>query len=361
MKFIYSLARLPKNKKVVKEVNKATERLFNKLNKLDTDSLLISDYTKKYLAGYLQDLQNRLMDLSYILAWAVSSTNLPLNKITLIDHGGGSGVLSLLAKELKIGKVIYNDIYDISSQDAETLGQLTNNKADHYISGNIEELIEFLKTNSLSCDVLVSNDVIEHIYNVDEFFQKVKFVSTGPLSLIMASGANSINSRIRKKIIKDQIALETQDRKKEWGHKPTDCLRAYSKVRRQIISQQNYKLEQEEVEKLAKATRGMIESDIKKSVDNYLKDKKLPPELNHPTNTCDPYTGNWAEHLMDFKHLKQSLLKQGFNVKIMSGYYGYRQNLIKKYITKILNIFISIFKNQGLKLAPFYIIYARKK
>ena len=45
---------------------------------------------------------------------------MPLNKFTFIEYGGGTGLLSLLAKECNIGTVIYNDIYDLVKRGHST-------------------------------------------------------------------------------------------------------------------------------------------------------------------------------------------------------------------------------------------------
>jgi len=265
-----------------------------------------------------------------------------------------------LAKELKIGTVIYNDIYDISCQDAHVIGQSIGNQADCYVHGDITEIIDFLRKNSISCNAFASNDVIEHIYNIEGFFNKLHELSEGSLSVCMASGANIFRPSIRKSLMKKQIEVEYKDREKKWGHKERDCVRAYLKVRREMIFKYVPNLTKNEIEQLARRTRGMIEADIKKCVTDYLKTGKFPQDLSHPTNTCDPYTGNWAEHLMDPYHLKDILSKEGFQAEILSGYYGRPKNIIKRFLASLLNVAISISKKQGLRMAPFFIVYGKK-
>ena len=52
----------------------------------------------------------------------------------------------------------------------------------------------------------------------------------------------------------------------------------------------------------------------------------LPAAPVHPTNTCDPRTGNWAEHLMDLGTLRKKLAARGFESRILTGYYGSSTN-----------------------------------
>jgi len=349
------------------DINTAASRLFNKLKHLDVDRLIISDYNKKYLGNHLNYSRSSLQLYSYILSWSVASANVPLDKFVFLDYGGGTGVLSLLAREFKIGTVIYNDIYDVSCKDAKVIGESIGNRADYYVHGNIDDVISFLRINSISCNAIASYDVIEHIYDIEVFLKKLPALSSRQLSVVMSSGANVSNPRIRKSIVRRQLEVEYKDREKVWGHKDRDCLRAYSKIRKEVILKHAPNLSDNEVEKLGKATRGMIEGDIKKCVDEYLKTRQFPDEPSHPTNTCDPYTGNWEEHLMNPYYLKDILSDTGFKkVKILSGYYGcsFNKNIIKKLIRNtaagLLNSFIYIFKNQGIRIAPFYTVYAEK-
>ena len=71
---------------------------------------------------------------------------------------------------------------------------------------------------------IVSNDVIEHIYDVDGFLGKLHSLSDGALSVVMATDANKYNSRIRNSLMLRQRKIENEDREKEWGPKARDSL-----------------------------------------------------------------------------------------------------------------------------------------
>jgi hypothetical protein len=115
------------------------------------------------------------------------------------------------------------------------------------------------------------------------------------------------------------------------------------------------------VDSLAKATRGLIESEIRECVEKYLKSGDSPVELNHPSNTCDPFTGNWAEHIMDVNHLANILSHGGFEVDVKAGYYPQTsKRFSKKFLAHLLNPLISLLKSKGLVLSPFYTIFGRK-
>lgn len=358
MSLLYSHARFPDNPELVQKIATATTRLHEKLATLDPDRLDISKYNLKYLRQYQLKLRTNLQKFGYILAWGLAENGKPLRHTVLLEYGGGTGMLSLLAKECHIGTVIYHDIYDVSCVDAETIGQATGNSADHYVCGGIDEVKDFLKRRSMSCDVMVSSDVIEHIYNTEEFFLKLPSLSSERLSIAMSSHANPHNPVVSRLLTKKQVQVEYEDREYFPGHKKRDSLRSYLTMRRDIVRQcSNGSLSNDEVEKLARMTRGMIDADIRSAVFTYLDSKKMPTPPSHTTNTCDPSTGNWADRLVDPHELMSGLAKAGLNVKVLAGRYGKPNGFVKQMLARLLDLLITVVDNQSLKLAPFFLIH----
>lgn len=362
MKFLNRCTLLPNDKKLLNDINSAANRLFAKLEDFDINTTEISDYNKVYFGGKSKQLIRELQKYSYILSWSLFKSDMVQNDFVFLDYGGGSGMLSLLAKEFGV-TVVYNDIYDVSCKDAKTIGKLIGNQADYYVEGDIDNVIEFLDNKSIQLNAIASYDVIEHIYDIDEFLCKLKHLSNNKLTIFMSSGANVYNPLIKRSLMKIQLETEYRDREIKYGHKERDCSKAYFDVRKNIIQSVlekiNRKLSEKEINQLARATRGKIESDIKICVHNYLETLKIPNEPDHPTNTCDPYTGNWAEHLLDQHHLIKVLSSTNLKASILSGYYGYNENYIKNIISKFLNFGIRVFKKQGIRIAPFYSIYGK--
>ena len=149
--------------------------------------------------------------------------------------------------------------------------------------------------------------------------------------------------------------------------KPIDCLKSYYSAREEIIH--NYLKEIKRtvdtsiVKQLAQKTRGWMASDIKECVNQYLKDGSfmLNPNLVHPTNTCDPYTGNWAEHLMNPYDLAKTLKEIGFEAKVLNGYYGSYVDPVKRKIGELLNILIYLLGARGIVLSQSYTVYGFQK
>jgi 2-polyprenyl-3-methyl-5-hydroxy-6-metoxy-1,4-benzoquinol methylase len=364
MNFLYNFANLPRDAGLLAEINSAALRLYEKLRIIKADTLNISDYNKRALRKRLYKLISSLQLYSYLLSLVLADNEVPRKRFVLVDYGGGVGILSLLAKELGIGTVIYIDINGLSCKDAKTTGKILGIDADFYVQGNIEELIDFIKKKKISCNAVASHDVIEHIYDIENFFKKITLLSNNGLTIAMSSGANMFNPRRRNLEIKRQIEAECFGWQKKLANKERVFLKSYLKVRRDIIvgylTKYKRNLSEKEINILANKTRGKRKEDIFKCVEDYIEKGIYPVEPEHPTNTCDPYTGSWMEHLFNPYVLKKILVKRGFKARVLNGYYGYYKNPIKKLAVNFMNISISILKKQGIRLASFYVIYARK-
>jgi hypothetical protein len=336
-------------------IQDAKKILMDKLKKINVDDLAISDYNKRFMGEHLKDL-NTIYTILDTYSYLLSLANLTKDSIVM-DYGGGSGLLSLLIKET--GAItVYNDIYDVSCHDAQVIANAIGNIADYYIQGDIDDAIQFLTEKRIKCDVIIAYDVIEHIYNITDYFYKLQYISDKSLIVIMASGANSLNPIINRRLMRQQIVIENEDRPDIKGHKERDSLSAYRKIREKIIMNEN--VDGDDLGILVDRTRGMIESDIIKCVKGYLKTGVLPSNPLHSTNTCDPYTVNWAEHLINPYQLKAILDETGFKAKVMSGYYAKNRNLLKECACLILNAGISFLGSQGVRLAPYYIVYGAR-
>ncbi len=69
------------------------------------------------------------------LAWSLAKSVTQIRKFVFLDYSGGLGMLSLLAKELGVGTVIYNDIYDVACRDSKLIAESVGNEANYYVQG----------------------------------------------------------------------------------------------------------------------------------------------------------------------------------------------------------------------------------
>ena len=360
-KFFIKNVPLPKNVSLVSQIDSAAIRLHEKLIRLDIKSLGISEYNQRYLGSKLANIIGCLQAYSYLLSLTLDGSDVPLNEVVFAEYGGGSGVMSLLAKELGVGRVIYNDIYDVSCNDAKILARATNINVDDHVCGDIDELISYVNKRSLYINALSSLGVIEHIYDIEGHLKKLRFLfNNQAFRVVFASGANIKNPHIRRLLRKGHLKNEYEDKERKWGHKERDSLRSYLNLRKEMIANYEHALSTDAVEQIAKQTRGLMKHDIERCVDEYKASGKISYRPNDPTNTCDPYTGNWYEQLIDTDWLETILKHERFNVQILSGYYEYnsKDRWQKRLIKNMLNILIRYLGRSGLIISPYYVVYA---
>lgn len=338
-------------------IHSAKTRLHKRLQKLDLKSLGITEYSQRYLGDKIDDLSGTLDLYGHLLALCFSNSSLPLQRSVFVDYGGGSGVLSYLAKELGIGKVIYIDIYKESCNDVEILSNALNLSLDHILYGDVDELISFVQENLITINSIASYDVLEHIYDVENHFKRLSSLGY-QFRIVYASGANNENPRIVQALRRKQKLIEYQNRERAWGHKERDSLLAYHDLRKEIIAAYSPELDSDEIAQITERTRGLIVADIKKCIDEYRAKGYITYLNDHPTNTCDPYTGNWCEHLMRIEWLENILTKSGYTVDTMSGYYHLSSPTLKAFIARVLNTSIYLLGRRGLTIAPYFIICA---
>ncbi len=364
MRYMYNTVNLPKDKILLSEIDSAAGRLFEKLAILDVDRLNISDYNKLYIKNYISGLTSNLQKYSYILSLSLSHFKDTYDKFVLVDYGGGTGILSLLAKELGIGTVIYNDIYNVSCADAYILASSIGNVADYYVQGDTDDLAAFLTENKINCNAIASYDVIEHVYRMETFFSKIVRLSQVPFCIVMASGSNKYNPINVRRMKKVQIINEYEDREKKYGHKERDCLKSYLRVRKEIIENYlksiNTIISEAELNTLSKNTRGLMTHDIHAYVEEYIRTGKLSSKPDHPTNTCDPLTGNWSEHIFDPYVYKDIFMGAGFEFNVLGGPISNSNKFFINHLNTLLNFFIGRTK-YGMIISPFITIYCYPK
>lgn len=360
MEYFYRYARLPDDRELVTAIDTAAAELAADIRDLDLSSLDISDYNRTYLRSYLRQLRNTMQRYAYILAWSLAAAPARREELTFLDYGAGVGMLALLAKRIGVGTVIYNDIYDVSCTDAETIARALSARADHYVLGDIDDVLAFRAERGLSCDVVASFDVIEHVYDVEDLLAKLPKLSDGAMTVLMATSANACNPLTRRKLMKLHRQVEHRDRERQPGHKERDGLRAWRTVRREIIRTHAADLGDDVVEHLIGATRGMIEDDIRRCVDSFLASGQMPPPPSHPTNTCDPHTGNWTEHLMDPRWVLALLREGRFDAELLPGYYGHMVSRPKRWIGTALNLLVRATGRFGPRAALYLMFLGRR-
>jgi 2-polyprenyl-3-methyl-5-hydroxy-6-metoxy-1,4-benzoquinol methylase len=342
----------------------------NLLSVVDTDRLDINPYAKRYLQHILLHKKYYCRIYARLINLAVENVNIKApsaaissesgtqskKNICLVDYGAGNGIMGLLAKYAGIEKVFINDINPDFINAAKQLSQQLNIFPDGFIEGDIESVQLYCK-DPLP-DIIVGTDVIEHIYNLDDFFQSVKQINPAMVT-VMSTACNPANRFKVKEFTRLQIKDELH------GGTPEDgvlfgetAIEPFIKIREGIIKAHGGgKLSPEAISLLAKTTRGFRKEDIEKAVDKYISHQVVPPVLLHPTNTCDPNTGSWSERLLDFDEYKKIYAAAGFELAICDGFYNAFEKTTKSRLLIGANALISCTAHS---FAPFIILVGRK-
>jgi len=342
-----------------KEIREAVNNLSSKLQRLNLYNLDISAYNKKYLKQYIDNYSFYMFLYSQLLLKAIKKLNRPISESTFVDYGGGCGILSYLAKEIGFKVVVYNDIYQVSINDTQTISKSIGITIDHYICGGVEDFVKEIKLNSIKPDLICSFDVLEHIYDLEKWFEKIADIESG-FSLLFMTSANSNNPYIVNRLKKLHIKAEYKGLEKTIGWKEIDLNTSFLETRKNIISKKFPKLKNDEVKKLSLKTRGLRKDDIEKVVKHYLESGKINYQIKHPTNTCDPYSGNWTENLIDLKRLKILIKNNNLIVDVTNSTYAYSNNGILNIPKYILNQIIHILGPRHLLFSPTYTLEIQK-
>ena len=158
----------------------------------------------------------------------------------------------------------------------------------------------------------------------------------------------------------EQKRAELEDREPRFGDKERDSRTAFLTLRKNIVSKAAPHLPPLMVAALAERTRGMRQDDIRAAVRRFQATGALPDTLSHPSNTCDPLTGNWCENLMDPHRLLKVLRNSGFEAQVLCGYYAFLKGSgIKSLLQAGCNAAISLLGRKGLALSPYYVLYGK--
>lgn len=340
----------------MEQLDQAQERIKNKLLALDIERIQISEYTREYLRSLLFDIDETLGRFNQVISRGLRAADKPINDLTILDFGGGAGLLSLLAIESGAQKVIYNDIFEGSCKDAKQIANACGLNLDLVICGDHKDLVKSLNSMNEKVDLLLSYDVIEHVYDVPEMFEVFQTLTKTPQSMIFGSGANIRNPFYVSHVKKIQEDVEFKNRENYSGHKERDSLESYFELRKKIISNYRSDLSSDALDLLASKTRGLIKADIEDLVESYTKTNRISYEPNHPTNTCDPLTGNWCEQLFPHDALIKIASSNGQSAIISKGRYTVKKMDLRGAKRLLMNVANTALFGLGFIFAPFYIL-----
>ena len=324
-------------------INRQAEYLYGKLKNIDVYSLKMPYHCQEYFIGsHSSRLFFSIQTSAHIIYRSIKLLNKKPGDIVFLDYGAGVGTLFLLAKLTGCKKVIYSDHLDDWRKSAEIIANATGIEINSYLVNDYRECLEELKRQEIHCDIIASRNVVEHIYNLSDFFKAVHDYQ--PAALIFSSTTANIKnpgSVLRHRMIH-----------KRWE-------KEYLPLRRKIIAEIAPNLNESEYNILAEKTRGLAMQDLKAAVENFIKDKSIPDPSKFRTNTCQPENGLWAENLLSFeeyiKYINPAIYKISFQPGFWDTHYS---KTWKNIVGKTFNTIKNLGRTAAFAVAPFIYIIA---
>jgi len=332
----------------VRLINDRANHLYHKLAVLDIDHLDIDDFGKHYFNSHHggSRLFFSVQSSADIIYQSVKKTNHPIAGLTFMDYGAGLGTLYLLAGMVGFKKVYFNDYFPQWAVYAKIIADKLGIRIDDYISGDIDAVIVYGRSNQMQFDIIASRNVVEHIYRLRDFYSKI--YNSGITGVCFATTtANYHNPAMRLKHY--------------WLHYKVERS-TFKKQREGYIQELVSGIQKKDLDALVKRTRGMAFEDLTNAVGLYFKGDPVPPVEFLRTNTCDCKTGVWAENLLTRKNYLDIIEQAGFKASYTAGFWDthYKYRAVN-WITGLLNRLIKLSGKKGYCFAPFVNITAVKK
>jgi precorrin-6B methylase 2 len=337
----------------------ASNRFHDLLNALDVDVLPLEGYPKFYLSYLLRYKVHYTQVYMQVLQKLLRHTGKQPHDLVFIDYGTGNGLLALFASVAGFTQVIAVDADERFLHAAQTTANALNITNIQFIQATEDSFGEKIKLNQPA--VLAGTDVVEHIYNLEQFFQELKELKQVE-ALVFTTASNPenpfITTRYKRMHLKEELyGGDAGDR-----HLFGDAHVSFLSMRKKIIAAYQPQLSDAVLNQLASATRGLRRDDILKYVDAYTITAEIQNAVSHPTNTCHPETGSWAERMLELNEFDSLFKSHGFQWQVSKGFYDdHKGSTAKRVLTSLLNSFVNKVPYLGMKLAPFIFLEGKRE
>jgi hypothetical protein len=324
-------------------INKACNALYIKIQTLDVEALPLEPFYKWYFKKcHLSRPIFSLQTSAKMLYDGIKITNKPLHEIVMMDYGAGLGTLYIIAKMIGVKKIIYNDLLPEFAQPAIALDKVFGIIMDEYITGDTLQTCKILAEKNIECHLIVSRNVVEHIYSLKDFFAILHQYQPNAI-LYNSTTANWRNPAAHIQ----HVLIHKRARKLVMDKKQTILKTALPTATEKELQQLNSNLVQYGGQEFTDA------------INNYATHKIMPLPKNDYTNICDE-TGNWGEHLLPYKTYKA--LAPQYNLQFKPGFWDvHYKNPLKTILGKILNAATKLLGDNGVLLSSFFYVVAIPK
>lgn len=329
-----------------KLINSKSTELFLALKNFDTDTLGVADtYNDYFIHHHLgKRLFFSIQNSAHILYESIRLSNKPVNEIYAIDYGAGLGTLFMLGGMLGFKQFDYNDHLPEWQPTAAAVCKKLGIIITNYVMGDINAVTGFASANNFRYHIVVSRNVIEHIYSLPEFYQAI-FKHNPSTVIYSTTTANFHNPLMRLYHF--------------YIHKNVEK-KYYRKQRITEIEKIQPLLSHDELKKLTRLTRGKGQQDFIEAVNNFVADKPIKADATLRSNTCDCIIGVWSEHLLTKKEYADIINQSGFRLYYAAGYWDtHYSSVALNMLAKVFNKIILLMGNKrGILLSPFVNVIA---
>ena len=325
-------------------------RLAGALRGINVEELPVSEYSKGALLRVLNAAEFYLEIYRNSLEKVLAMCNMPPEEITIVDYGGGHGILSILAKKLGFARVVYIDYNADALQTVQQMSERLGATPDVMLQGDAAVLRQWCESNRVKPNALLAMDVIEHIYVLDEFFGELHSISD-MMKMVFTTASTPFNKRVERRLRRamQEDELGTETRKGFW------------QKRRDYVQELHPDMSDRELDYWADNTRGLTYADVARAVES-----QSPNLLLDADNTCDPATGSWTERILPIDDYRQLLMPYGFTLAVVPGRYNEHRHGAKQMMSRYYNKIIDLAPDgeprtrrerrnykKALKVAPF--------
>lgn len=327
-------------------------RFAHLLTKVNVPAISDVPYCQNYLQHILTHKKYYLNIYATVLNEMLLKVNKPITTLSVLDFGTGNGLLALFAKYCGCSVVYACDSNEDFLQAAQKLSTQIKVPIHKFINGSLPQVA--LQLNTQPLNAVISTDVIEHIYNLPEFFAGLKNINPEMVS-VFTTASNPYNkfkvAQLRKLQKRDELLGYAGNTLETEGH------RSFLAIREEIIEKNFNSLPHSKITALAKATQGLMYPDILKASEQYVTTGVLP-KITDAYNTCHPITGSFTERVLGIAEYKKIYEAQGFALSVLPGFYNAHGSLKNKTLNGLLNVLLKL---MPFKLSPFIILVAIKK
>lgn len=325
-------------------INEKALLLYKNFASLSADQLELSEYGVQYFRQHHSGrLFFSIQTSAELLYRSLKLRSGSLADLILMDYGAGIGSMFLLAKMIGIGCVVYNDYNPVNLKAGKSLCTALNISVDHFIVGDHTQTFQELIKMNISCDIILSRNVVEHIYDLKDFYAQARRLQ--PKALIyFSTTANYHNPGNR-------IYHQRIHRKYEIN---------YLEKRKEIIRALQPAAKEEEINLLGNATRGLAMEDLENAVKAYFSSKRLPDPSQHYSNTANPENGIWAEHLIKKQDYRNIIEPLGYQVQVIPAFWDtHYAKSYKRFLGKTMNVLTHLLgPEKGLWFTAFIYVVA---